>query len=229
MFKYPSIEQFRHVVKEVLDQAGYHGVRPPTLQFEGTVKLHGTNASIYVPDGGGDIKFYSRSRAITPEDDNFGFAAALVHHADVIRALAKVAANHLRLYSQNPPCTGVTLFGEWCGPGIQKGVGISKIDERRFFIFDALGHSDCGDEWLPKSALLWMEASDILQILPQFKTYTLDIDFSKPEEAVPELLEITKRVEDCCPVSKASGVVGVGEGVVWKCEQPWIIEGRDIL
>ena len=56
--RFPSIEQFRSVVKQVKDTSSYVGqdgegkpifdyTRPlPTITFTGTVKLHGTNAAI---------------------------------------------------------------------------------------------------------------------------------------------------------------------------------------
>lgn len=58
MKKYPSIEQFRNVIKTVRfnhdfqgkDENGnpiyQHKENYPTLKFQGTVKLHGTNAAI---------------------------------------------------------------------------------------------------------------------------------------------------------------------------------------
>jgi hypothetical protein len=38
---FPSIEQFRTVIKQVRDTANHHSIPVPTLTFQGTVKLHG--------------------------------------------------------------------------------------------------------------------------------------------------------------------------------------------
>ena len=58
MIKFPSIEQFRNVIRHVKSKAQFVGkdengdpvydqsIPLPTLQFCGTVKLHGTNAGI---------------------------------------------------------------------------------------------------------------------------------------------------------------------------------------
>lgn len=85
MKKYPSIEQFRNVIREVkskhdfkgLDELGdpiyFHDTPYPTLDFVGTVKLHGRNDSI-VKYSNGDIKYQSRENEVTPSLDNAGFA-----------------------------------------------------------------------------------------------------------------------------------------------------------
>lgn len=33
----------------------------------------------------------------------------------------------------------------------------------------------------------------------------------------PEIEKLTLAVEDCCPVAKAMGFEGMGEGIVWRC------------
>ena len=91
-----------------------------------TEKLDGTNASIYIGEDGA-MQFGSRTRWITPEDDNFGFARWGIEHRDELAALG--AGMHR---------------GEWWGRGIQRGYGLS---ERSFSLFNtgrwlnADGHS----------------------------------------------------------------------------------------
>jgi hypothetical protein len=41
------------------------------------------------------------------------------------------------------------------------------------------------------------------------------IDFSKPEEFQNDLVDLTVKVEQQCPVALAHGVEGIGEGIVW--------------
>jgi hypothetical protein len=60
----------------------------------------------------------SRSRWITPDDDNFGFAAW-------------VEANRDELLTLGPG----RHFGEWWGSGIQRGYGLPK-GEKRFSLFN---------------------------------------------------------------------------------------------
>jgi hypothetical protein len=83
-----------------------------------TEKIDGTNASVTVlPDG--RVIAASRTRHITPEDDNFGFARWVKDHEGGLRdALGE--GKH---------------FGEWWGSGIQRGYGLPK-GEKRFSLFN---------------------------------------------------------------------------------------------
>lgn len=68
-----------------------------------TEKLDGTNAQVYIDDLGVSIHAGSRSRWITPDEDNFGFA----------RWVDENAAELIKLGPGSH-------FGEWWGPGINK-------------------------------------------------------------------------------------------------------------
>lgn len=101
-----------------------------------TQKIHGTNAQVVIlevlnqsgfqPDGSSyaevDDRTYfiragSRTRWLSPEDDNYGFAAFVdKHKEEFIRKLG--VGQH---------------FGEWAGPGINSGEG---LEQRTFVLFD---------------------------------------------------------------------------------------------
>ena len=71
-----------------------------------TEKIDGTNACVVVtPDG--EVAAQSRTRIITPDKDNFGFAAWVCANADILRALLGPGYH----------------YGEWWGAGIQRGYG----------------------------------------------------------------------------------------------------------
>lgn len=80
-----------------------------------TEKIDGTNALVFVSDDG-QVQAGSRTRWITPEDDNFGFARWVKEHEDELRTLGP--GYH---------------YGEWWGKGIQRGYG---LDEKRFSLFN---------------------------------------------------------------------------------------------
>lgn len=86
-----------------------------------TEKIDGTNAQVHISDDG-EIRAGSRNRWITPEDDNFGFAAWVQAHADELLALGPGAH-----------------YGEWWGPGIQRGYGLA---EKQFSLFNTHRWSD---------------------------------------------------------------------------------------
>jgi len=80
-----------------------------------TEKIDGTNAQILITEDG-DLFAGSRTRWITPSDDNFGFAAWCEDYRDELLKLGP--GRH---------------FGEWWGRGIQRGYGLST---RRFSLFN---------------------------------------------------------------------------------------------
>lgn len=89
--------------------------RDTKVQAIVTEKIDGTNACVVVaPDG--RVAAQSRKRLVTPEDDNYGFAAWVARHEDELRELGP--GYH---------------FGEWWGQGIQRGYGLK---ERRFSLFN---------------------------------------------------------------------------------------------
>ena len=96
-----------------------------------TEKIDGTNGQIYIPkdemlvrqegvDGHFPLLVGSRTRWITPDSDNHGFA----HWAyDNIEELLKLGPGR--------------HFGEWWGSGVQRGYGLPK-GEKRFSLFNTI-------------------------------------------------------------------------------------------
>lgn len=80
-----------------------------------TEKIDGTNAQVFI-DEDGTMKFGSRTRWITPEDDNYGFAKWAHENREELQKLGP--GRH---------------FGEWWGAGIQRRYGLT---EKRFSLFN---------------------------------------------------------------------------------------------
>ena len=87
-----------------------------------TEKIDGTNASIYIADNGIDMLTGSRTKWITPTDDNAGFAKWVQANRE---ELLKLGPGH--------------HFGEWWGQGIQRKYG---QDRKRFSLFNTFLWSD---------------------------------------------------------------------------------------
>ena len=125
LIKFPHINQLRNVVETVRGRAAYHTVTLPKLIFHGTVKLHGTNSSVCRDMSTGETWCQSRETIITPETDNAGFARFCAENVEAINTL----------FSAYECGSGVmSIYGEWCGKGIMKGVGINNI-EKMFVVF----------------------------------------------------------------------------------------------
>lgn len=80
-----------------------------------TEKIDGTNAQVFIMEDG-QVIAGSRSRYITPQDDNHGFAAWVETHHEELLQLGP--GRH---------------FGEWWGSGIQRNYGLK---EKRFSLFN---------------------------------------------------------------------------------------------
>jgi len=82
-----------------------------------TEKIDGTNAQLLITEDG-DLIAGSRTKWITPQDDNYGFARWVEGNKSELLKLG--AGRH---------------FGEWWGNGIQRGYGLLK-GEKRLSLFN---------------------------------------------------------------------------------------------
>ena len=224
--KFPSIEQFRNVVRDIQLRHTYVGKDDngnpvydvtktlPTLTFKGTVKLHGTNAGVSynIVD---DIWYQSRENIITPLKDNAGFATFGESRKDLLVDMIENLASKNDVNLQE---NSITLYGEWIGKGIQKNVAISELD-KRFVIFGAKVspfNEELVSYWIDYSNLR-DEDNGIYNILDS-KMYEITIDFNNPLLSQNEIVDLTLEVEQECPFAKMFGVTGIGEGIVFSYE-----------
>lgn len=241
MIKFPSIGQFRNVVHHVTSRAQWVGKdengdsiydtsRPlPKLKFRGSIKLHGTNASV-VMDHEGTVWCQSRENIITPLSDNAGFAAFV--HANRRSVVAML--DHAKRVKAITDDQVVAVFGEWCGGNIQSGVGLSQLP--KMFVVAAIARVDADGtrEWfsdLEVQNVVEQAAGSIsdfaanIHNIHEFPTYTVEIDFARPHDVQQTLSDLTIAVEDQCPVAKHFGATPekgsiIGEGIVWVCVTP---------
>jgi hypothetical protein len=220
---FPSIGQFRETVRHIQSGAKYHDVPTPTVTFQGTVKLHGTNFAVCRPINGSadDIFFQSRENIITPLKDNAGSASWGHLHREKFNELFNSIANDLDV----SPASVIQIYGEWAGGNIQKGVGLSHI-EKSFFVFGIrVSETAESTDWF-SSAMVADYMRKGVDFIPnfyhiyQFPVWAIDIDFNAPEQAQNRLIELTNAVEAECPVCR--NILGygfdkplIGEGIVW--------------
>lgn len=222
---YPKIKQFRQVVSDINHSSSFVGLdqdekpiynnalKKPVVTFNGTVKLHGTNASFCYNK---ELGFWTQSRGqiITPESDNGGFSKYAYSIKDELMQLITDISTTQGIDLEE---SIISVYGEWAGQGIQKGVGISTL-EKAFYIF-GIKVSAYNDEskdayWIDYKGFK-NEDARVYNML-DFKTYSVDVDFSMPQLSQNVFAEITQDVESECPVAKHFGVDnGLGEGVVW--------------
>lgn len=229
MIPFPEIGQFRQIIKIVHDTARYSGrdenndaifdasKRLPTLTFNGTVKMHGTNAGVTLTKED-DMYPQSRENVISVEKDNAGFAFFVETNKDAFRKMFSTLDIRDADY--------ITIFGEWAGGNIQKDVAINGLP-KMFVIFAVkLSYEENEEGIAIKSNYFYTDeetkhlkepGARIYNIL-DFENYSIDIDFENPHLSQNKLIELTLGVEEQCPVGKFFGNIGIGEGIVYKCE-----------
>ena len=223
MVKFPEIGQFRQIIKTVHDRTRYagkdengdaiydHSTPLPVLKWSGTIKLHGTNSGVTMTKDG-DIYAQSREHIITPDHDNAGFAFFVESHKNIFADMFKTIDMKDADY--------ITIFGEWCGANIQKGVAICNLPKMLVIFAVKLAYEDDTKKsiYLTDDETKHLKSIDnkIYNIM-DFENYTIEIDFNNPHLIQNKLIDLTIAVETECPVGKAFGVTGIGEGIVWKC------------
>lgn len=237
LIRFPSIEQFRSVVRNVghkssyigMDENGdaiYNNLRPkPTLKFEGTVKLHGTCGNFCVSPSG-EYWVQSRENIINPLKDNAGFALFCETNKKV---LLDIAVNVACLSDPSGMINDdIFIAGEWCGGNIQSGVALNQLP--KMFVIFGIAFVDAEGQ---KTYLTRQQVKDVCNGVVQvpggcipdasyiyciydFPMFETEIDFENPHESVNIMNAITSAIGDECPVGKAFGVSGIGEGCVWR-------------
>lgn len=206
MKKYRSIDGLSKIFTQMRNQASYEErdfSTLPTLDFTGTVKIHGTNAGMRIENSqSSKVLPQGKDREISFQQDNAGFAAyCMTLPPQIVQELYKAF---------NPSGTGVlTIFGEWAGEGVQNGVGVSSLP-KHFIIFSA--HVD--DRYVVVNPNYSNHDYRIYNIY-EIPTYSIKINFAEPGDIEAQLSKITLDVEAKCPWASYRGVDGIGEGVVW--------------
>lgn len=183
------------------------------VKYRGTVKLHGTNAGIAcTPEA---LVAQSRTRDLAVDDDHHGFAKFVAAQTEAIRDLE----SKIRDKNGIDPSKKLVLYGEWCGPGIEKKVAVTKLPDKQLVLFAAKvvdgEHSSYLDVIEPFNDT-YKDAS--IHSVFDAGTWALEVDFSDPEsrqKALDQATEWTKAVGLKCPYAARFGVEGPGEGIVW--------------
>jgi len=228
IIKYPSTGQYRNVVKSVLERNSFVGldeegkaiydpsIKKPVLTAKGTIKLHGTNAGVSYNNAHG-MWAQSKEQIITVDKDNAAFAFHAHSNEDFYTRSLKAFADENGV---DLDVNTITVYGEWAGTGIQKGMGITN-QPKSLFVF-GVKITKPGDEDFKS---FWINAEDFARNpeinvynIYDFETYEMEIDFSRPDIAQNKMIDIMLEVERECPVARELGHIGIGEGNVWTVE-----------
>lgn len=224
MKKFKKIRQFKDCIQGAKLRAQYRGQdendRPiydkgaelPSLTFKGTVKVHGTNAGIAFDNTTKELTPQKRTASMDLiQGGHFGFVEFVRRNEEKFKEM-------FSLFCMENKTDNITVYGEWAGQGIQKGVGVSLL-EKFFIIFNVYDHDN--ETYVDSNKMDWMQYPAIRCFnIYDFPTYEVCVDLRFPKLAFPLIEKLTYDVEAECPVAKILGAEGdklVGEGIVWTC------------
>lgn len=186
------------------------------VTYRAKVKLHGTNGGVKItPEG--RVLAMSRSAIVTPTSDNAGFAKWVEANETAFKRMADKDGD-------------VIVYGEWAGPGIQKGVALSQLKDKIFAVFAIRLMRGEGDELVVDPLEIqdyfgFVDAQEPvptgLHIIPWFRDgEEHTVDWAASSEEINAVLGVINdrvaEVEACDPFVKANfGVEGLGEGLVF--------------
>lgn len=213
-FEWPSIEQFHNVVKHVdqikdLKDKGSKEDYGPIVQafdkeiiYKGKVKLHGQNGAINITQDG--IEIQSRSQFLDIKGSPFG-------------KIFNPNISYFKECFSKSKAKSMIIFGEFCGPKVQKGVALSKLKGDVFAVFSILLDGE-----------LIIETDTINQLLPKLPKnfyvidwYTKEYPFNflekeKMQKSLDEINDIVAKIDQECPWTlKEFDIKGPGEGLVF--------------
>lgn len=202
--KFHKINNARTVQKYAC-KAGITG----SVLYRAVPKLHGTNACVAMAPGG-DLFIQSRNRAIDlnsedSADQHYGFRQFVLDNQDDFRRL---------LFFLGGDISGAYLYGEWTGPGVQKGVGISGLEQKTFFPF--MGITDRAHAW-PITTVLEGRVKQLSNprvradlLSDQTRDFYINLHTFGSDYPGSELEAYVEEVTNTCPVAGH----GLGEGLV---------------
>lgn len=179
-----EFHKYQHIMK--LGTEEVDGILDGTVDL--FYKIDGTNSQVFLKDDG-MLGFGSRNREITPNDDNAGFAKAMLENKELYNGLLAILKDH----------PSYTIYGEWLVPHTLKSY--TQDSWKKFYVFDVLNEET-------HKYLTYKEYSDLLKDCPNIHIIPLMEELQNPtREQIEERLQKTGAF--LC-------AAGLGEGIVIK-------------
>lgn len=207
VYSWTEIESFHNIRKYTKEHPEILNGNS-TVVYAAKVKLHGTNAGIQCHSDG-RVVAQSRTTELVDGNDNAGFAKWVKENEDAWRSIYTLRTN-------------LVIYGEWCGPGIQKGVAISEIPKRVFAVFAARSMDDTMERFIvePDELQRMVDGIPDTYVLPWYHEVKEHINWNNPAEVLQKQVNYINQqviaVETNDPwVETTFGVKGTGEGLVF--------------
>ncbi|KAG4029556.1 hypothetical protein MFRU_015g00950 [Monilinia fructicola] len=202
------------------------GRRATTISVTGTVKLHGTHTDFLI-HADNTIQLQSRNNEhLTADRDTIGFVPfAMVVQRQILGLKKNI---HERFLKLNPIAKlndehPLIIAGEFIGPKIQKDVAISALPDKCFVIISI----SINNEWQPDEqyADIHNEPCGIFNVSRGGFWHEM-IVLKNPDLAFAKMQALSDAVEEQCPFAKSFGIIGLGEGIVWKPAAPLCYDAK---
>ncbi|RAL64438.1 hypothetical protein DID88_001914 [Monilinia fructigena] len=200
--------------------------RATTISVTGAVKLHGTHTDFLI-HANNIIQLQSRNNEhLTANKDSIGFVPfAMVVQREILELKKKIHGRFLKL---NPKAKlndehPLIIAGEFIGPKIQKDVAISAFPNKCFVIISI----SINNEWQPDEqyADIHNEPLGIFNV-SRGGFFHETIVLKNPDIAFAKMQALSDAVEEECPFAKSFGIIGLGEGIVWKPTAPLCYDAK---
>jgi hypothetical protein len=217
-----SIIQLQQYIKERVyfvskDEDGnvtYDDTRElPTIDYLGTVKLHGTNASISYDVNTEKLSYFSKEKELTLEFDNMNFMSEMIKHEERLKTFFKHKVSELGDLSFDK----IVIVGEWIGKKVNgnKKLAIGNLPNLNMVVFKVKITKGTSTTWLQNITDYKIPEINILNIY-DYQKYHLTINFNDLTPTIERLQTLIAEIETQCPFGKAFDLDGVGEGIVFE-------------
>lgn len=201
---YPSIGDLKNLRRELPYVFPDNLPANPILRYVGTIKAHGFNSSI-ISRPGKPLMYQSRHIVLHDDAQLRGFVRFCREREPLINSC---------FAGQDPKRSDsiLSLYGEWCGFSVHKGVGIAKQDPF-WVVFAARVGADPAHGWVQQEDQLWQHVhspDDRVHSIYSFPTFTLSVDLNNPEASIAETQRLAELVGADCPMASQLGTPGSG-------------------
>jgi len=229
-YAWPSITQLHNVVKDIEKSLKTDSNSLPhsycskkEILYKSKIKLHGSNAGICIQQVDNEIKLKVQSRNLFQDEKSALGKLVLKHEKKFIESFLNNRKKLSELLNEKE-INNFVIFGEICGPKIQKGVALSSLKNDIFAIFALLVNEDY-IIYDPKEIekFLPSELPQHVYVLPWYKNeknedYTYSLDFMNQEKLEKKAddinLQVSKIDKEDPWVYQVFKIKGHGEGIV---------------
>lgn len=163
------------------------------------ILVHNSNAGVTLSQNG-ELTAQSRERELTLTSDNAGFCLWMNQESHKNFFLEKLKS------LIEPDDISITVFGEWAGGNIQKGVAVCNLP-KQLYVFSVCHLKQDGTRVYSNNLITLFDDKKLgVYNLLQFEHECINIDFEKTDSYINKFVEEAEKIGDVCPVGKKFGI-----------------------